>query len=78
MKYVCYFAVFNYHPNMHNVMAVDENGYASCTISPPNAPKYTSGHDEIELKAGSNYFICGIPGHCQHGMKIAVVARQIE
>ncbi|XP_044491096.1 basic blue protein-like [Mangifera indica] len=67
--------VFKYDPNVHNVVAVNRNGYDSCAILPPNAPEFTSGHDQIKLKAGPNYFICGVPGHCEGGMKIAVIAK---
>jgi hypothetical protein len=35
---------------------------------------YGSGNDRITLSRGTNYFICGIPGHCVAGMKMAVTA----
>lgn len=78
MKLLCHFAVFIYDRNQHNVVAVNRNGYVSCQVSPPNARVYTSGHDEIKLEAGLNYFISSIPGDCQEGMKIVVLGRYIE
>ncbi|KAE8709352.1 Chemocyanin [Hibiscus syriacus] len=65
--------VFNYDPSVHNVAAVDMNGYNSCSASPSSAV-YGSGNDEIKLSKGRNYFICSIPGHCDGGLKIAVDA----
>ncbi|KQJ82598.1 hypothetical protein BRADI_5g09958v3 [Brachypodium distachyon] len=35
----------------------------------------TSGDDRITLSRGMTFFICGKPGHCERGMKIAVTAR---
>ncbi|KAG8368760.1 hypothetical protein BUALT_Bualt15G0079400 [Buddleja alternifolia] len=65
--------VFKYGPSSHNVVAVDKSSYDSCTV-PPNAKTYNSGNDKINLISGPNYFICGFPGHCQSGMKIAATA----
>ncbi|XP_061337219.1 basic blue protein-like [Gastrolobium bilobum] len=64
---------FHYDPALHNVVVVDEDGYNACNI-PEGAKVYQSGDDQISLAQGMNYFICGIPGHCQGGMKIAVNA----
>ncbi|KAJ4964732.1 hypothetical protein NE237_016581 [Protea cynaroides] len=65
--------VFNYAPSTHNVVVVDANGYTSCKI-PTGAKVFTSGNDQITLAKGQNYFICGFPGHCGAGVKIAVNA----
>ncbi|XP_010270378.1 PREDICTED: basic blue protein-like [Nelumbo nucifera] len=65
--------VFRYSPAIHNVVAVDRNGYNSCT-TPRGARVLTTGNDQIKLARGQNYFICTIAGHCQAGMKIAVTA----
>lgn len=65
------FAEFNYDPRVHNVVAVDEIGYSSCT-APRGAKVFDSGMDEIKLSRGHNFFICTLPGHCQAGMKIAI------
>ncbi|XP_008218970.2 PREDICTED: basic blue protein-like [Prunus mume] len=63
--------VFKYNNGQHNVAVVDENGYTTCTISDQ---VFSSGNDEIKLQHGQNYFICGFPGHCAAGMKMAVTA----
>ncbi|KAG6475252.1 basic blue protein-like [Zingiber officinale] len=65
--------VFRYSPSVHNVVAVSAAGYNGCSV-PRGSRTYTSGNDRITLARGSNYFICSIAGHCQAGMKIAVVA----
>lgn len=65
--------VFKYTAGTHNVVVVDKASYDSCSV-PPNAKTYASGNDQITLGEGSNYFICGFPGHCGFGMKIAANA----
>ncbi|KAM0885644.1 hypothetical protein ACQ4PT_030213 [Festuca glaucescens] len=56
----------------HDVVVVDERSFASCSV-PGNAPTFTSGDDKVSLtKAGKWFFICGVEGHCQGGMKLAV------
>lgn len=66
-------AVFNYNSAMHNVVAVNKDGYSRCT-TPPGAKVYQTGKDQIKLAKGQNFFICNFPGHCGSGMKIAVTA----
>ncbi|CAN1140625.1 Basic blue protein [Linum perenne] len=65
--------VFTYSPSFHNVVVVDGNSYSACT-TPPGAPIYNSGNDQITLKKGQNFFICNFPGHCEANLKIAVNA----
>ncbi|KAL0384546.1 UNVERIFIED_CONTAM: Basic blue protein [Sesamum radiatum] len=65
--------VFNYAVGRHNVVVVDKATYDSCSV-PAGAPTYRSGNDTLTLKKGANYFICGVTGHCQAGMKIAPIA----
>ncbi|EEF42037.1 basic blue protein [Ricinus communis] len=65
--------VFNYDSTVHNVVAVNKGSYTSCS-APAGAKVYTSGRDQIKLAKGQNFFICGISGHCQSGMKIAITA----
>lgn len=68
--YIC--AVFKYNNGSHSVVVVDENGFTTCTKS---GQIFTSGNDEIKLKKGMNYFICGVGMHCaEHGMKMAISA----
>lgn len=69
----CY-AVFNYNPAAHNVVAVNKVGYNTCTTPPGASKVHQTGKDQIKLVKGQNFFICSIPGHCQSGMKIAITA----
>ncbi|KAG6480065.1 hypothetical protein ZIOFF_063543 [Zingiber officinale] len=66
-------AVFRYSRSVHNVVPVSAAGYNGCS-APRGSRTYNSGNDRITLARGRNYFICSIAGHCQSGMKIAVVA----
>ncbi|KAM1023600.1 hypothetical protein EV2_045522 [Malus domestica] len=63
--------VFKYNKDLHNVVLVDENGYKTCTAS---GKEFPLGNNEIKLARGQYYFICGVPGHCDRGQKIAVTA----
>ncbi|KAL4319108.1 hypothetical protein GQ457_18G019480 [Hibiscus cannabinus] len=65
--------VFNYNPSIHDVVAVNKAGYDSCKAQ-KGAKVLRSGKDQIKLGKGQNFFICNYIGHCQAGMKIAVVA----
>ncbi|KAL0335195.1 UNVERIFIED_CONTAM: Chemocyanin [Sesamum radiatum] len=65
--------IFKYVVGQHNTVVVDKASYDSCSV-PAGAPTYSSGNDKLTLKKGPNYFICGIRGHCEAGMKIAPVA----
>ncbi|GMI70576.1 plantacyanin [Hibiscus trionum] len=65
--------VFNYDPSIHDVVAVNRAGYNSCKAQ-KGAKVLSSGKDQIKLGKGQNFFICNYIGHCQGGMKIAVVA----
>lgn len=64
-------AVFNYVAS-HDVVEVSKDGYDSCSPKPPST-SYTGGKTTVKLtKAGMHYFICGVPGHCDAGMKLVV------
>ncbi|CAH8253214.1 unnamed protein product [Arabidopsis lyrata] len=63
--------VFNYGAG-HTVDEVSENDYKSCTLG-NSITSDSSGTTTIALTTtGPRYFICGIPGHCAAGMKLAV------
>ncbi|KAJ7569431.1 hypothetical protein O6H91_01G077600 [Diphasiastrum complanatum] len=63
--------VFNYNQASHSVLQVSQPDYQACNIN--NALKsYSSGKDTVTLKDPSSYFVCGTPGHCQTGMKVAI------
>ncbi|PON99736.1 Phytocyanin domain containing protein [Trema orientale] len=63
--------VFNYDTS-HKVDEVNQNDYNSCSTS--NVLKSHGGTTvTITLStAGSVYFICPTPGHCDNGMKLQV------
>ncbi|MCD9559592.1 hypothetical protein HAX54_017645 [Datura stramonium] len=63
--------VFKYPKNLHSVVTVNKANYDSCT---PTGKTLTSGNDKVTLVKGTNYFICGVPTHCQFDQKIAVTA----
>ncbi|OVA05527.1 Plastocyanin-like [Macleaya cordata] len=63
---------FKYHTEYHNVMQVTYPDYVSCNATRPLAT-YTTGDDYITIKKGAHYyFICGVPGHCQNGLKLNI------
>ncbi|CAK8568237.1 unnamed protein product [Lathyrus sativus] len=64
--------VFNYDPSKHDVVKVTEDDYNTCADR--DIEYYRSGADRITLVKGGNYFICGEPGHCDAGQKIAIIA----
>ncbi|PWA87567.1 Cupredoxin [Artemisia annua] len=63
--------VFNYDSS-HTVDLVSSTDYTTCAIGNSIA-SYNTGTTTIALnKTGSQYFICGIPGHCTGGMQLTV------
>ncbi|KAG6409195.1 hypothetical protein SASPL_132229 [Salvia splendens] len=65
--------VFNYASG-HTLDEVSKSDYESCTTG-NSITSDSSGATSITLKAaGTHYYICGIPGHCSGGMKLAVTA----
>ncbi|XP_072956171.1 basic blue protein-like [Typha angustifolia] len=64
--------VFNYTNGTHDVTEVGEAGYSQC-ITSPNSGVLTSGTDAVTLgSTGPKWFICGFPGHCDAGQKLAI------
>ncbi|XP_022873717.1 blue copper protein-like [Olea europaea var. sylvestris] len=63
-------AVFNYNPQLHNVLQVSKSDYQTCTTSAPIAT-FNTGSDSILLQtSGNHYYICAF--HCQSGMKVPI------
>ncbi|KAJ8762488.1 hypothetical protein K2173_007927 [Erythroxylum novogranatense] len=63
--------VFNYGGG-HTVDEVSGSDYNTCTIG-NSITSDQSSPTTITLKtAGTHYYICGVPGHCGSGMKLAV------
>jgi hypothetical protein len=65
--------VFKYSPAAHNVVEVSKADHDSCSSARPLAT-FATGDDTVPLPAAgvTRYFICGVPGHCDGGMKLAV------
>jgi hypothetical protein len=68
-----YYTVFKYARGAHDVLEVSKADYDSCSGSRPLAT-FQTGDGTVPLLAGgvTRYFICGVPGHCAGGMKLAV------
>ncbi|TKW40665.1 hypothetical protein SEVIR_1G260500v4 [Setaria viridis] len=63
--------VFQYSA-MHTVAEVSSADYSACSAS-NSLQSYSDQNTKIALTApGTRYFICGTPGHCSGGMKVAV------
>ncbi|XVF86409.1 hypothetical protein PTKIN_Ptkin18bG0037500 [Pterospermum kingtungense] len=64
--------VFEYNNQFHNVIQVNVIDFKSCNPDSPIA-RYGKGKDSMTLESsGEYYFLCGIPGHCQDGMKLHI------
>ncbi|XP_071692071.1 chemocyanin-like [Rutidosis leptorrhynchoides] len=63
--------VFNFLPN-HSVLEVSKDDYDSCTTSNPISTNALTPVTVTLTAAGSRYFICGTPGHCDQGMKVEI------
>ncbi|RZC76175.1 hypothetical protein C5167_000294 [Papaver somniferum] len=64
--------VFEYSPEMHNVVQVNYTDYKNCNAASP-IRTFTSGKDTIPIKRkGHFWYICGIPGHCAMGQKVDI------
>ncbi|XP_020575658.1 LOW QUALITY PROTEIN: blue copper protein-like [Phalaenopsis equestris] len=63
---------FAYGAGTHTVNEVSANDYQSCSTSNYLSTD-SSGSTTITLRtSGTHYFVCGVPGHCIGGMKLAV------
>lgn len=63
---------FNYTMNRHNVVELGSKAkYDACSGTPLQT--WQSGDDLVTLNSvGTKYYICGLPGHCQVGMKVSI------
>ncbi|XP_038878139.1 basic blue protein-like [Benincasa hispida] len=66
--------VFKYPQMAHNVVMLKNKVAYNWCLKPRGSKVYQTGKDRITLVKGYNYFICGFPGHCKAGMKIAIKA----
>ncbi|CAN6238832.1 unnamed protein product [Urochloa humidicola] len=63
--------VFQYSA-MHTVAEVSSADYSACSAS-NSLQSFSDQNTKIALAApGTRYFVCGTPGHCSGGMKLAV------
>ncbi|KAL6658856.1 hypothetical protein ACP70R_002896 [Stipagrostis hirtigluma subsp. patula] len=63
---------FTYSAELHDVVEVTKGGYDACS-SMNNISAFRTGNDVVALTAvGTRYFLCGLTGHCDSGMKIRV------
>jgi hypothetical protein len=69
-------AVFKYDKLKHDVTVVGGKGYRRCEVPRHSSKSWVmrTGNDQVTLRSGNNYFICGQPGHCDNNMKLAVKA----
>ncbi|XWS62536.1 hypothetical protein CRYUN_Cryun06bG0019800 [Craigia yunnanensis] len=65
--------VFNYDYQMYDVVVVNQTGHDSCTVN-DGAKVFNSGHDQIQLAFGANYFINSVSDVCAAGLKMAINA----
>ncbi|KAL5223575.1 hypothetical protein ABZP36_010214 [Zizania latifolia] len=66
--------VFKYKKEFHDLTVVGGKGFRRCKVPRKLAVVMRTGYDQVTLRRGNNYFICGMPGHCDAGMKLAVKA----
>ncbi|KAK3230444.1 hypothetical protein Dsin_002325 [Dipteronia sinensis] len=62
--------LFEYDPQIHNVMQVSRRDFVSCKPTDPIST-YSTGKDMISLKAPGHYYFVG-PNHCEDGLKFAI------
>ncbi|GJN39726.1 hypothetical protein PR202_gb28862 [Eleusine coracana subsp. coracana] len=63
---------FTYSAELHDVVEVSKAGYDACS-SANNISAFRTGNDVVALTApGTRYFLCGLTGHCDSGMKIRI------
>ncbi|KAG4121958.1 hypothetical protein ERO13_D11G237666v2 [Gossypium hirsutum] len=66
---------------VHNVYKVKGDNFKSCTVPSNNSLGSFTGNDTIKLATtGNKWYICGVNGHCDGGMKlkITVLVRKVQ
>ncbi|KAJ7544004.1 hypothetical protein O6H91_09G061300 [Diphasiastrum complanatum] len=64
--------VFPYDQGAQSVMRVSQEDFYKCRTNNP-IEHYVDGNTIVRLDRDNYYFISGIPGHCNAGMKLEVV-----
>ncbi|PPD89094.1 hypothetical protein GOBAR_DD13968 [Gossypium barbadense] len=64
---------FKYNATVHNVYKVKGDNFKSCTVPSNNSLGSFTGNDTIKLATtGNKWYICGVNGHCDGGMKLKI------
>ncbi|KAI5081575.1 hypothetical protein GOP47_0001318 [Adiantum capillus-veneris] len=64
---------FPYPAGQHSVLLVTEEDYKGCNIKKPITSDNGMGNMVITLiSAETYYFICGVPGHCEQGLRLSI------
>ncbi|KAJ7541577.1 hypothetical protein O6H91_10G065800 [Diphasiastrum complanatum] len=66
------FVMFAYERGSQSVMRVSQEDYHACRTSRP-IEHHISGNTLVHLRRDDYYFISGVQGHCNAGMKLAVI-----
>ncbi|XP_060170822.1 blue copper protein 1a-like [Lycium barbarum] len=70
--------VFKYKEGVHNVFKADLISFQDCAPS-TTVTSFNTGNDVIELTyPGKKWYFCGIRGHCDQGMKLAITVLPVE
>ncbi|XVF56842.1 hypothetical protein PTKIN_Ptkin06aG0152700 [Pterospermum kingtungense] len=65
--------VFQYTQSNHNVYKVNGTDFQSCNVPTNHSLGSFTGNDTIKLAtAGNKWYICGVSGHCDKGMKLKI------
>lgn len=74
MGCVC-IAVFQYDNTTHTVLQLATGSdFLACNLK-ASITKWTTGSDSVFIsKAGTYYYVCGAPSHCEQGMKFSITA----
>ncbi|XP_059285868.1 stellacyanin-like [Lycium ferocissimum] len=69
---------FHYKEGVHNVSKADLISFQDCAPS-TTVTSFNTGNDVIELTSpGKKWYFCGIRGHCDQGMKLAINVLPVE
>lgn len=68
-------AVFEYDNTTHTVLQLATGSdFLACNLK-ASITKWTTGYDAVFIsKAGTYYYVCGAPSHCDQGMKFSITA----
>ncbi|XVF56840.1 hypothetical protein PTKIN_Ptkin06aG0152500 [Pterospermum kingtungense] len=65
--------VFQYNPVAHNVYKVNGTDFQNCNVPSNTSFGSFTGNDTIRLATpGNKWYICGVSGHCEGGMKLKI------